>query len=73
MSGVAQASDCTTYPTSSIPTIKANTKGKAKPIPTPIEAFDNPDQGEERTVHEIYERIAPHFAQTRYKVSRRTV
>lgn len=41
---------------------------RAKPLPRPIEAFDNPGEGEEETVHEVYERIAPHFSQTRHKV-----
>ena len=44
-------------------------QARPKPIPKPIEAFQNPDEGEEETVHEVYERIAPHFSQTRYKVS----
>lgn len=39
-----------------------------KPIPTPIQAFDNPAEGEEETVHGVYESIAPHFSQTRHKV-----
>jgi hypothetical protein len=39
-----------------------------KPIPTPIRAFDNPAEGEEETVHGVYESIAPHFSQTRHKV-----
>ena len=40
-----------------------------KPVPTPIEAFENPAEGEEETVHGVYESIAPHFSQTRHKVS----
>ena len=39
-----------------------------KPIPTPIGAFDDPAEGEEETVHGVYESIAPHFSQTRHKV-----
>jgi hypothetical protein len=39
-----------------------------KPIPTPIQAFDDPAEGEEETVHGVYESIAPHFSQTRHKV-----
>ena len=39
-----------------------------KPIPTPIQAFENPAEGEEETVHGVYESIAPHFSQTRHKV-----
>jgi hypothetical protein len=51
---------------------KAEPKLKtSKPIPTPIEAFSDPAEGEEETVHEIYESIAPHFAQTRHKVCER--
>jgi hypothetical protein len=40
-----------------------------KPVPTPIQAFDDPAEGEEETVHGVYESIAPHFSQTRHKVS----
>jgi hypothetical protein len=40
-----------------------------KPVPVPIEAFENPAEGEEETVHGVYESIAPHFSQTRHKVS----
>ena len=47
---------------------RAPAPARSKPIPKPIEAFENPDVGEEETVHEVYERIAPHFSQTRYKV-----
>ena len=39
-----------------------------KPVPTPIQAFDDPAEGEEETVHGVYESIAPHFSQTRHKV-----
>ena len=39
-----------------------------KPVPTPIQAFENPAEGEEETVHGVYESIAPHFSQTRHKV-----
>ena len=39
-----------------------------KPVPTPIQAFDVPAEGEEETVHGVYESIAPHFSQTRHKV-----
>lgn len=45
-------------------------KTKPKPVPVPISAFENPAEGEEETVHEIYESIAPHFSQTRHKVSK---
>lgn len=45
------------------------TKARTKPIPRPIQAFSDPSVGEEETVHEIYESIAPHFALTRHKVS----
>lgn len=45
------------------------TKARIKPIPRPIQAFIDPSVGEEETVHEIYESIAPHFALTRHKVS----
>jgi hypothetical protein len=44
-------------------------KTRTKPIPQPIAAFSDPSVGEEETVHEIYESIAPHFALTRHKVS----
>lgn len=33
------------------------------------EPCDTPEQREEREVHQVYERIAEHFSQTRYKVS----
>lgn len=55
-------------PTSSTPTSELKSKSKPKPIPQPIDAFEDPGAGEEETVHEVYERIAPHFSQTRYKV-----
>ena len=55
--------------TTTVPTAKTTkSKPKSKPIPTPIQAFIDPAVGEEETVHEIYESIAPHFAQTRHKV-----
>ncbi|ODN77305.1 hypothetical protein L198_08040 [Cryptococcus wingfieldii CBS 7118] len=38
-----------------------------KPIPQPVAPFVNPDVEEERNVHEVYEAIAPHFSQTRFK------
>ena len=50
---------------------KGETKPKVKapkPVPTPIQAFDDPAEGEEETVHGVYESIAPHFSQTRHKV-----
>lgn len=39
-----------------------------KPVPTVPRADSH--NYEEETVHEVYEAIAPHFARTRYKVSR---
>lgn len=42
---------------------------RSKPVPQPIKAFEDAATGEEETVHEVYERIAPHFSQTRHKVS----
>lgn len=39
-----------------------------KPIPQPAAPFSNPHEDEERTVHTVYEAIAPHFSQTRFKV-----
>ncbi|WVQ90757.1 hypothetical protein IAS59_004538 [Cryptococcus gattii] len=38
-----------------------------KPIPQPVAPFSSPHQDEERTVHTVYEAIAPHFSQTRFK------
>ncbi|WVQ74142.1 hypothetical protein IAR50_003734 [Cryptococcus sp. DSM 104548] len=38
-----------------------------KPIPQPVAPFANPGEEEERNVHEVYEAIAPHFSQTRFK------
>ncbi|OWZ77271.1 tRNA (uracil-5-)-methyltransferase TRM9 [Cryptococcus neoformans Tu401-1] len=38
-----------------------------KPIPQPAAPFSNPHEDEERTVHTVYEAIAPHFSQTRFK------
>jgi hypothetical protein len=49
-----------------VPRVKA--PKAPKPIPTPIQAFDDPAEGEEETVHGVYESIAPHFSQTRHKV-----
>ncbi|WVQ79784.1 hypothetical protein IAT38_001884 [Cryptococcus sp. DSM 104549] len=42
-------------------------KPRAKPLPVPVGPFENPADDEERTVHAVYEAIAPHFAQTRFK------
>ncbi|WVR09279.1 hypothetical protein IAU60_006344 [Kwoniella sp. DSM 27419] len=39
----------------------------SKPATLPVAPFDAPDQDEERTVHAVYEAIAPHFSQTRHK------
>jgi hypothetical protein len=39
-----------------------------KPPPVPYTPGTDPDAEEQQSVHEVYERIAPHFAQTRYKV-----
>lgn len=47
------------------------TPARVKPLPVPVEAFDDPHAKEEETVHEVYESIAPHFAQTRHKVGER--
>ena len=49
-----------------VPKVKA--PKAPKPVPTPIQAFENPAEGEEETVHGVYESIAPHFSQTRHKV-----
>ncbi|KAL7422587.1 tRNA methyltransferase, has a role in tRNA modification [Cryptotrichosporon argae] len=38
-----------------------------KAIPVPVAPFERPADAEERTVHEVYEAIAPHFAKTRFK------
>ncbi|RXK35710.1 hypothetical protein M231_07038 [Tremella mesenterica] len=38
-----------------------------KPTPIPIRPFDDPSKGEQESVHDVYEDIAGHFAQTRYK------
>ncbi|WVF67709.1 hypothetical protein IAT40_002468 [Kwoniella sp. CBS 6097] len=43
------------------------TKSKSKPIPVPVGPFEQPAEDEERTVHAVYEAIAPHFSQTRHK------
>lgn len=73
--GKAKTNTKTTSKTKTKPPAKAKTQaqaraqGRSKPIPKPIEAFEDPGVGEEETVHEVYERIAPHFSQTRYKVS----
>ncbi|KAK8854482.1 hypothetical protein IAR55_003220 [Kwoniella newhampshirensis] len=40
---------------------------RSKPLPVPVEPFLNPADDEERTVHSVYEAIAPHFSQTRHK------
>lgn len=40
-----------------------------KPLPSPYVGSDNAREDEESAVHSVYEQIAPHFAQTRYKVS----
>ncbi|WWD19384.1 hypothetical protein CI109_103844 [Kwoniella shandongensis] len=42
-------------------------KPRSKPLPVPVEPFLNPADDEERTVHSVYEAIAPHFSQTRHK------
>lgn len=39
-----------------------------KPPPVRYTPGTDPDAEEQHSVHEVYERIAPHFAQTRYKV-----
>lgn len=44
----------------------------AAPEPA-AEPCDTPEQREEREVHQVYERIAEHFSQTRYKVRLRLV
>ena len=49
-----------------VPKVKA--PKAPKPVPTPVQAFENPAEGEEETVHGVYESIAPHFSQTRHKV-----
>jgi hypothetical protein len=49
-----------------VPRVKA--PKAPKPVPTPIQAFEDPAEGEEETVHGVYESIAPHFSQTRHKV-----
>jgi hypothetical protein len=45
---------------------------KAIPTPYPQEALENPHYEEEKNVHEVYDQIAPHFSQTRFKVSSST-
>ncbi|WVQ95287.1 hypothetical protein IAU59_002382 [Kwoniella sp. CBS 9459] len=42
-------------------------KSKSKPVPVPVGPFEQPAEDEERTVHAVYEAIAPHFSQTRHK------
>lgn len=51
------------------PKPKVKTLPKAKPEPIPYRATSHPDEDEQAAVHEVYERIAPHFSQTRHKVS----
>ena len=41
---------------------------KPKPVPYKATSAD-PDRAEEESVHQVYQAIAPHFAQTRHKVS----
>lgn len=41
---------------------------KAIPTPYPQEALKSPHVEEEKNVHEVYDQIAPHFSQTRFKV-----
>jgi hypothetical protein len=50
------------------PVLKVKAPKAPKPVPTPVQAFENPAEGEEETVHGVYESIAPHFSQTRHKV-----
>lgn len=47
---------------------KVKPEPKIKPEPIPYLPTSDPANDEETAVHEVYERIAPHFSQTRHKV-----